>query len=169
MTNINVSTLDTYKDIGMGLNKDIKQKKFKSEFEKVVVNLMFSRNWLDEQQQKVLKPFGLTVPQYNVMRILRGQHPEVCTVNLIIERMLDRMSNVSRIVDKLVSKELVSRIPNLQDRRAVDVFITDQGLNILEQLDDSFQELFEKINSFSDEECSLVNDFLDRFRGTEPD
>ncbi len=153
----------------MGINKDIKQKKFKSEFEKVVVNLIFTRNWFDEQQQKILKPYGLTTAQYNVMRILRGQHPKVCTVNLIIDRMLDRMSNVSRIVDKLVSKSFVSRAPNLEDRRAVDVCITEKGLDILSQMDQSLQDLFDKIDSFSDQDCKQVNAFLDRFRGTEPD
>ncbi|MEP2024347.1 MAG: MarR family transcriptional regulator [Reichenbachiella sp.] len=153
----------------MGINTDIKQKKFKSEFEKVVVNLIFTRNWFEQQQQKVLKPAGLTLAQYNVMRILRGQHPEVCTVNLIIDRMLDRMSNVSRIVDKLVSKELVSRIPSKVDRRAVDVYITDKGLEVLSSLDITLQSLFDEINSFSDDECQQINNFLDRFRGTIPD
>lgn len=153
----------------MGLNKDIQQKAFKSEFEKLVVNLIFTRNWYDEQLIKVLKPYGLTTAQYNVLRILRGQHPNVCTVNLIIERMLDRMSNVSRIVDKLVVKGFVSRVTNREDRRAVDVCITDNGLNILSELDIKLNEQFEQINCFSDEECKLVNDFLDRFRGTEPD
>ena len=153
----------------MGINTDIKQKKFKSEFEKVVVNLIFTRNWFEQQQQKVLKPAGLTLAQYNVMRILRGQHPEVCTVNLIIDRMLDRMSNVSRIVDKLVSKELVSRIPSKVDRRAVDVYITDKGLEVLSSLDITLQSLFDEINSFSDDECQQINNFLDRFRGTVPD
>lgn len=167
--NIDVATLDTIKHIEMGLNKDIKQKKFKSEFEKTAVNLIFTSNWFDLQQQKVLKPHGLTLAQYNVMRILRGQHPEVCTVNLIIDRMLDRMSNVSRIVDKLVTKQYVSRIPNKEDRRAVDVCITDQGLEILEKLDQSLNSLFKEINNFTEDECRQVNNFLDRFRGTEPD
>ena len=167
--NIDVPTLDTINKNVMGLSKDIKQKKFKSEFEKVLVNLIFTRNWLDEQQQKILKPHGLTLAQYNVMRILRGQHPEVCTVNLIIERMLDRMSNVSRIVDKLVSKALVSRIPNLDDRRAVDVCVTEKGLQLLSKIDASLQGLFDQINSFSEEECVQVSDFLDKFRGTDPD
>lgn len=153
----------------MGLNADIKQKKFKSEFEKTVVNLIYTRNWFDEQQQKVLKPYGLTNAQYNVLRILRGQHPEVCTVNLIIERMLDRMSNVSRIVDKLVSKAFVSRMPNKDDRRAVDVCITKNGLQVLSKLDEELLHLFEQINTFSEEECQQVNAFLDRFRGTSPD
>ncbi|UXX78545.1 MarR family transcriptional regulator [Reichenbachiella carrageenanivorans] len=153
----------------MGLSKEIKQKKFKSEFEKAVVNLIFTRNWFDEQQQKLLKPYGLTTAQYNVLRILRGQYPEVCTVNLIIERMLDRMSNVSRIVDKLVSKGLVSRLPNIEDRRAVDVSITSKGLETLEILDETFSQLFKAINVFTEDECRQVNDFLDRFRGVEPD
>lgn len=153
----------------MGLKADIKQTKFKSEFEKVAVNLIFTRNWFDEQQQKVLKPEGLTLAQYNVMRILRGQYPNVCTVNLIIERMLDRMSNVSRIVDKLVNKGLVSRVPNKEDRRAVDVRITDKGLTTLSQLDVTLQKLFDDINCFSDEDCRVVNSFLDRFRGAQPD
>lgn len=153
----------------MGLNKDIKQKRFKSEFEKTVVNLIYTRNWLDEQQQKIWKPYGLTTAQYNVLRILRGQYPEVCTINLIIERMLDRMSNVSRIIDKLVVKEYVSRIPNKEDRRAVDVCITKAGLDILTELDVSLQTLFDQLNSFSDKECEDVNSFLDRFRGTTPD
>ncbi|MEO9967022.1 MAG: MarR family transcriptional regulator [Reichenbachiella sp.] len=153
----------------MGINKDIKQKKFKTEFEKTIVNLIFTRNWFDEQQHRILKPYGLTTAQYNVLRILRGQHPEVCTVNLIIDRMLDRMSNVSRIVDKLVSKGYVSRMPNHRDRRAVDVCITQQGLDLLAKLDVQLESLFNQINSFSDEECSQVNSFLDRLRGTTPD
>lgn len=153
----------------MGLNKDIQQKAFKSEFEKFVVNLIFTRNWYDEQLQKVLKPYGLTTAQYNVLRILRGQHPNVCTVNLIIERMLDRMSNVSRIVDKLVVKEFVSRVTNKEDRRAVDVCITNKGLGILEELDAMLKDQFDEINCFTDEECKQTNDFLDRFRGTMPD
>lgn len=153
----------------MGLSKEIKQKKFNSEFEKAVVNLIFTRNWFDEQQQKLLKPYGLTTAQYNVLRILRGQFPEVCTVNLIIERMLDRMSNVSRIVDKLVSKGLVFRQPNIEDRRAVDVSITSSGLDILKALDHTLSQLFQSINAFDEDECKQVNNFLDRFRGVEPD
>ena len=153
----------------MGLSKDIKQPKFKSEFEKVLVNLMYTSNWLNQQEYYLFKPHGLTTAQYNVLRILRGQHPGAATINLIIERMLDRMSNVSRIVDKLVAKGYVSRIQNKRDRRAVDVKISSKGLALLSDLDDEVGKLFQQINVFSEEESKQVNTFLDKFRGTEPD
>ncbi len=153
----------------MGLSKDIKQPKFKSEFEKVLVNLMFTSNWLNQQEYYLFKPYGLTTAQYNVLRILRGQHPKAATINLIIDRMLDRMSNVSRIVDKLVAKEFVSRVQNESDRRAVDVKITTKGLDLLEELDIEVQKLMEEINVFSHDEARQVNEFLDRFRGSQPD
>ncbi|MCV9386040.1 MarR family winged helix-turn-helix transcriptional regulator [Reichenbachiella ulvae] len=153
----------------MGLNKDIKQVKFRSEFDKVVVNLMFTSNWLKQQEFYLFKPFGLTTQQYNTLRILRGQYPKPATINLIIERMLDRMSNASRIVDKLVLKGLVTRETNDSDRRAVDVKINEKGLKLLEEMDAKLMEMTGEINQFSEEECKKMNDFLDRFRGTEPD
>ncbi len=153
----------------MGLSKDIKQPKFKSEFDKVLVNLMFTSNWLNQQEYYLFKPHGLTTAQYNVLRILRGQLPNAATINLIIDRMLDRMSNVSRIVDKLVGKGLVSRIQNETDRRAVDVKITPKGMKLLEQLDTDIEGLVKRINVFTNEESVKMNEFLDRFRGSEPD
>ncbi|UXP31712.1 MarR family transcriptional regulator [Reichenbachiella agarivorans] len=153
----------------MGLSEDIKQAKFKSEFDKVVVNMMFTSNWLNQQEFYLFKPYGLTTQQYNTLRILRGQHPKAATINLIIDRMLDRMSNASRIVDKLVTKGLVSREINEKDRRAVDVKITSEGLRLLDELDLKLTDLVQKINVFTPEECVQMNSFLDRFRGTKPD
>lgn len=148
----------------MGLEQDIKQKKFKDEHSKAIVNLIFTNNWLNEKQNKVFKPFGLTVAQFNVLRILRGQHPKPVTVNLIIERMLDRMSNASRIVDKLEKKGLVIRKQCASDRRAVDVIISDEGLNLLTQLDQDLYSWQESVKSLTDEECEQLNFLLDRFR-----
>jgi len=148
----------------MGLEQDIKQKKFKDEFSKAIINLIFTNNWLSERQNKVFKPYGLTVAQFNVLRILRGQHPKPVTVNLIIERMLDRMSNASRIIDKLEKKGLVMRRQCQSDRRAVDVIISDEGLELLVKLD---QELFswqESVKSLTEEECVQLNNLLDKFR-----
>lgn len=153
----------------MGIGKDIKQKTFKSEFHKVVINLIFTSNWLNEQENRLFKPHGLTTAQYNVLRILRGQHPNSATINLLIERMLDRMSNASRIVDKLLAKGLVHRQQNEVDRRAVDVLISDKGLKLLKLIDDEMNEFENGVNQFSEEECRVVNDFLDKFRGEEPD
>lgn len=152
----------------MGINEDIKQSKFKSEMEKSIVNLIFTSNWLNEQHHKIFKPYGLTTAQYNVLRILRGQHPNAATVNLIIDRMLDRMSNVSRIVDKLVIKDLVSRKQNKDDRRAVDVIITQKGLDLLAELDDVTANFQKETDVFTEEEKIQFNSFLDKFRNTNP-
>jgi len=153
----------------MGISADIKQENFKSGFSKVVVNLMYTSNWLNEQENKLFKPYGLTTAQYNVLRILRGQYPSPATINLLIDRMLDRMSNASRIVDKLMAKDLVARQQNLKDRRAVDVVITEKGLDILEKIDVDMDKFEQSINQFTEQECKGVNTFLDRFRGTIPD
>ncbi|MBU2913083.1 MULTISPECIES: MarR family winged helix-turn-helix transcriptional regulator [Reichenbachiella] len=153
----------------MGLGADIKQEGFKSEFDKVVVNLMFTSNWLNQEEFYMFKPYGLTTQQYNTLRILRGQYPNAATINLIIERLLDRMSNASRIVDKLVGKGLVTREVNKKDKRAVDVKINDEGLKLLEEIDEKLYAFTARINTFTDDECRAINAFLDRFRGTEPD
>ncbi|MGB3468319.1 MAG: MarR family transcriptional regulator [Cyclobacteriaceae bacterium] len=149
----------------MGLEEDIQQKKFRDEFSKAVVNLIFTNNWLNERQNKVFKPFGLTVAQYNVLRILRGQHPKPVTVNLIIERMLDRMSNASRIVDKLEKKGMVIRRQCRTDRRAVDVLISEEGLKLLESMDDQLHTWQSSLKNLTDAECRQLNQLLDKFRG----
>lgn len=149
----------------MGLEEDIKQTKFKDEYSKAVINLVFTNNWLTERQNKVFKPHGLTVAQFNVLRILRGQHPKAVTINLIIERMLDRMSNASRIVDKLEKKGLVIRRQCQTDRRAVDVQISDAGLALLAELDNVLEDWYSNAKNLSEEECEVLNGLLDKFRG----
>ena len=120
----------------MSIETDIKQSTpFKTPYHRVMVNLMYTSNWVADSQMRVLKPFGLTLQQYNVLRILRGQHPNPVKVSDITERMLDKMSNASRLVDKLVAKQLVLRTECPSDRRAVDVVITDLGMALLKRLD----------------------------------
>lgn len=148
----------------MGLEEDIKQKKFKDEFSKAIINLIFTNNWLNERQNKIFKPYGLTVAQYNVLRILRGQHPKPVTVNLIIERMLDRMSNASRIIDKLEKKGLVVRKQCESDRRAVDVIVSGEGLDLLNKLDHELNSWENSVKSLTEDECIQLNALLDKFR-----
>lgn len=120
----------------MSIETDIKQATpFKTPYHRVMVNLMYTSNWVADSQMRVLKPFGLTLQQYNVLRILRGQYPNPVKVSDITERMLDKMSNASRLVDKLVAKQLVLRTECPSDRRAVDVVITDPGMALLTRLD----------------------------------
>jgi DNA-binding MarR family transcriptional regulator len=149
----------------MKLEDEIKQKKFKDEYEKLVVNIIFTGNWMNLTNSKSLKPFGLTLPQFNVLRILRGQHPNPATVNLLIERMLDKSSNASRIVDKLLKKNLVIRKTCKKDRRSVDVLITEKGLGLLRQIDGynkKWQQIYKALNIT---EAKKLNSLLDKTRG----
>lgn len=149
----------------MGIAEDIKQPKFKSEFQKATINIFYTASWLGERHHAFFKTYGITAAQFNVLRILRGQHPNPSTVNLIIDRMLDRMSNASRIVDKLEGKELVIRKQCPNDRRAVDVLISEKGLELLKDLDSSMEAYEQKLNKLSEAEASQLNDLLDKFRG----
>ena len=148
----------------MGLSEDIKQKTFKTEFNKAIVNILFTNNWIHEKLLSLFKPYGLTEPQYNVLRILRGQYPNPSTINLIIDRMLDRMSNASRIVDKLEQKGYVDRTQCKNDRRAVDVVITEKGLQLLEELDFKIGKWETDMQGISENEAQQLNELLDKFR-----
>ena len=150
----------------MSIETDIKQSTpFKTPYHRVMVNLIFTSNWMAASQMQMLKPFGLTLQQYNVLRILRGQYPEPVKVSDITERMLDKMSNASRLVDKLLAKNLVLRTECPSDRRAVDVVITDKGLALLDKLDIHQTEWSDKQRSkLTEEEAIYLSQLLDRIR-----
>lgn len=150
----------------MRLEEEIKQKKFKSEHHKLMVNLIYTTNWLMSIHGPLMKQYGLTVQQYNILRILRGQYPNPCTVNLLKERMLDKMSDASRLVDRLLEKGLLERRTCDNDRRRVDITITSAGLDLLKKVDEDENKLYARMNMLSEEEASLVNDLLDKLRGS---
>jgi DNA-binding MarR family transcriptional regulator len=133
--------------------------------QKLAINLIYTSNWLNSCYNELFKNTDLTPQQYNVLRILRGQHPNTCNLKLIKERMLDRMSDASRIVDKLVNKKLVVRTQCPSDRRSVNILISDKGLALLKELDvmeESNKQLF---SNLSEKEIAKLNDLLDRLRG----
>lgn len=150
----------------MDIGKEIKQKIFKNEWTKALINLKYTGLCVDSVTCQCLKPFNLTQPQYNVLRILRGQRPETATVNLITERMLDKSSNVSRIIDKLVAKELVDRCQCCNDRRSVDIVINKEGLKLLKkidpQMDDAWIDFQDRITN---EEAIELDRLLTKLRG----
>ena len=148
----------------MGISEEIKQKQFESEYSKSIINILYSSAWVNTKHQSLFKTHGLTTPQFNILRILRGQHPQPATVNLLIERMLDKSSNASRIVDKLEQKGLVIRKQCKDDRRAVDVLISDKGMQLLHVLDEQVETLNKKISNLSEEECKTLNGLLDKMR-----
>ncbi len=149
----------------MGIEEDIKQgKKFENVYEKLIVNIMFTNGWIVDEQSRIFKPYGITTPQYNVLRILRGQYPDACTVNTIIDRMIDRMSNASRIVDRLENKDLVERKVCETDRRAKDVVITEKGLSVLNEVDNALQLWMKKLELVTGQEADQLNELLDKMR-----
>ena len=148
----------------MGISEDLKQSIFQSESQKAIVNAIYTGNWIVQQQQELLKPFGLTVQQYNVLRILKGQQGNPMTVLAITERMLDKMSNASRLVDKLLEKKLVLRRECPQDRRAVDILILPAGLDLLKEVDQVQQDWGKHFDALGIKRLEELNQLLDEFR-----
>lgn len=149
----------------MKLEEEIKQKKFKNEFHRLALNLVFTNSWFISNETALLKEYDLTPAQYNILRILRGQYPLPASVSLLKERMLDKMSDASRLVDRLLLKGLLERKVCPQDRRRVEVKITQSGLKLLEEIDKISDKFEEKLKSISSEEAKNLNDLLDKLRG----
>lgn len=149
----------------MRLEEAIKQKEFKDPYNKAVVNLLFTHGHIVAKQSALFKPFGLSPEQYNVLRILRGQNGNPITVSSIQDRMLNKMSNASRLVEKLKLKGLVVREECPTDRRQVDIIITGKGLEVLEALENAIYALNRELIQLNNEEIELLNDLLDKLRG----
>lgn len=152
----------------MGINEDIKQARFASEYQKATINVLFTASFISHRYQQFLKQFTITPPQFNLLRILRGQYPEATTINDLIDRMIDKSSNASRIVEKLVVKNLVERKVCKSDRRAMDVVITKQGLQLLSEIDKLEPEMYFGLHSITEQEAKTLNEILDKGREINP-
>jgi DNA-binding MarR family transcriptional regulator len=146
------------------LEKAINQEKFESETQKAVINIHYTSSWLSQMQNELFRQFDLTIQQFNILRILRGQHPNSCTVNMLIDRMIDKSSNASRIVEKLREKELVERKTCPDDRRRVDIIITKKGLDLLSKANNELLILQNEINHLKIDEAKELNRLLDKMR-----
>jgi DNA-binding MarR family transcriptional regulator len=151
----------------MRIEDEIKQSHFQDEHQKAMINLIYTAGWLQLRQACAFKKFALTSPQFNILRILRGQHPQPATVALLIERMLDKTSNASRIVDRLEEKQFVTRTVCPSNRRAVDIRITAPGLALLDQIEESGVMQAAAHASLSETEAQQLNKLLDKMRDTE--
>ena len=151
----------------MRLEDEIKQKSFDNPYQKLLVNILYTGSWLSLIESGYLKSYGLTLPQFNVLRILRGQFPNPTTINDIIDRMLDKSSNASRIVDKLVLKKYVDRKVCEQDKRAVDVVITQKGKDLLAEIDKKTPEWEERFKTLTPIQANKVSDLLDKLRDSD--
>ncbi|WP_448698458.1 MarR family winged helix-turn-helix transcriptional regulator [Mucilaginibacter sp. AW1-3] len=151
--------------MNMQIDKEIQSDKFDDNYHRAVVNILFTYGWLGNAMRGQFERHNITQQQFNVLRILRGQYPKPATVNLIKERMLDKMSDASRIVDRLVQKQLVTRCTNDKDRRAVDIRISDQGLDILARIDKEYKTRDLLQNNLTDKEAGELSALLDKLRG----
>ncbi len=149
----------------MRLEDEIKQESFRNEFHKLAVNLIYTHSWLVSKIQAILSEFDITPQQFNILRILRGQHPSPASITLLKERMLDKMSDASRLVDRLIQKGLVERKVCTSDRRKVDVIITDKGLKLLEEIDKTNEETDSYLKNLTLNEAKKLNELLDKLRG----
>jgi len=149
----------------MKIEEAIKQKHFKDPYNKALVNLLYTNSFIISQQGKLFKPYGLSPEQYNVLRILRGMHPEPVTVSSIQDRMLNKMSNASRLVEKLKQKDMVTRNECPSDRRQVDINITEGGLQTLDELEEKVNAFNREILNLDEKELEDLNELLDKLRG----
>ena len=149
----------------MKIEQEIQQTVFESEYQKVNINLLFTASWLNQKSAKVLKPFHISWQQINILRILRGMGDKPATIKTLTERMIDKMSNASRLVEKLKQKGFVERRSCPSDRRQVDIMITKEGLLILEKASHAMKEELNNISdNFSEKEAKDLNELLDRMR-----
>lgn len=150
----------------MKIEEEIRQKQFKSDYQKAHVNVLFTAAWLTQRSSRILKPFGISWQQFNILRILKGLHPEPVTVKLLTERMIDKMSNASRLVEKLKSKGLVEREECPADRRRVDIRITPRGMDLINRASLVMEEKLEgDLSSLTPGEARELNELLDKLRG----
>jgi len=147
----------------MGIEKDIQQTNFRNEFQKMSINIIYTANWLNEKMGQILATEDITQQQYNILRILRGSECPLSTLK-IRERMLDKMSDTSRIVDRLIVKGLVEKTACQKDKRIVDITISKKGLQLLEKLDSLNDHIDSILKGVSEKEAQAINQILDKLR-----
>ena len=150
----------------MGIDQDIRQSKFRNEHQKAGINMIYTYGWIMERQKEVFGTEDITPQQFNILRILRGSHPEPLSTLQIRERMLDKMSDTSRIVDRLIAKGLVKKAICKTDRRLVDVIISDKGKKLLERMDKLQDDLDNITGNLSRKEAATLSLLLDKIRGS---
>ena len=148
----------------MGIEQDIHQAKFRNEYQKAFINILYTQGWLAEKAKEFFAVEDITPQQFNILRILRGSHPQPLSTLQIRERMLDKMSDTSRIVDRLITKGLVKKGTCKMDRRLVDITITDKGKKLLEKLDTRQDEMDNIVSNLTKKEAATLSDLLDKIR-----
>lgn len=150
----------------MGIDKDIQQAKFRNVYQKAGINLIYTLGWMKDRTKPIFDAEGITPQQFNILRILRGSFPKPLSTLQIRERMLEKMSDTSRIVDRLIAKGLVKKVICKSDRRLVDVIISDKGKKLLDRLDEREAEMDGVLSNLTEKEASTLSDLLDKLRNS---
>ena len=149
----------------MKLEDELKQRKFNNEYEKLYVNVLYTSGFFESMAIQRFKPYGISIQQYNVLRILRGSNPKPLMLADITTRMIDKNSNATRLVEKLRLKGLVKRDICPGNRRQVDISITTAGLDLLAEIEKDADKFHAWLKTLSLEEAQTMNDLLDKVRG----
>ena len=150
----------------MRLEEELRMEKFRTQQQRATLNILFTSTWIAEKTNECFKPFGISQEQYNVLRILKGQKGKPANLSTIQERMIHRMSNATRLVEKLKLKGYANRVICEDNRRKVEITITEKGLQLLEQIDPKLTRA--ELNLFtnlSDKDAKDIGDLLDKLRG----
>ncbi|MCB0715107.1 MAG: MarR family transcriptional regulator [Chitinophagaceae bacterium] len=151
----------------MGIEEDIQQRTFRNAHQKAAINLLYTNSWMRERTKIIFDTEDITPQQFNILRILRGSFPKPLSTLQIRERMIEKMSDTSRIVDRLITKGLVKKLVCKNDRRLVDIIITDKGKKLLERLDTRQDEIDSVLRNLSEKEATLLSDLLEKIRSSE--
>ena len=149
---------------GMKIEEEIKQPNFKDEFEKADINIMYTANWMNSKFYCVIKPFDISTQQFNILRILRGQNGKPVSLKLLTERMMDKMSNTSRLVEKMLSKDLLKRKVCPENRRQIEINLTEEGLNVCNELSKEIEIFRNNDLKITEKEAVELNRILDKIR-----
>jgi DNA-binding MarR family transcriptional regulator len=148
----------------MKIEDSIKQSAFKDEFEKADINLLYTASWMNSELHHLIKAYDVSLQQFNILRILRGQKGKPATLKLLTERMMDKMSNTSRLVDKMLLKDLLKRDICAENRRQVEILITDKGLKTCHALSDLIDKNRKSKKKITENEARELNRILDKMR-----
>lgn len=149
----------------MKIEEAIRQPNFTDSYQKAIINLMYTANWLREEQTKLLKPYDILPQHFNVMRIIRGRHPKPVSPGEIKEVMIDKTNDLTRLLDKLEKKGWIQRRLCPANRRKMDVTLTEDGIKILQETSNAMNAFTGKLKTrFSDKEAVSLSKLLDKLR-----
>ncbi len=149
----------------MNIKEEIKQSRFRNHCQEVSINIIYTSGWLANKHKDFFSEFGITSQQFNILSILRGQYPNKISGAEIKSRMMDKNSDVSRLLDRLILKGLIVKRPSSDDRRAADIEISNNGLELLKAIDAQVHQLDKIVSNLTEEEAHQLSTLLDKVRG----